>query len=184
MFYIAPTVLHIAAKYEEIYPPHLDKIIALFLDWTLDEQQKILDIEEDIHTTLKFEYLYVSPFYYLPRLFHCSKINDKKLFYLAQFILEMTLLEYKMLCYRSSILAASSFYLAFKILYEHSFDYTIFEELKITTSEIRTCVTYLCPILIDKKFDSCFIYKQKFYEKRFLGVARDCYNKLKKINVI
>jgi len=155
MFYIAPTVLHIAAKYEEIYPPHLDKIIALFLDWTLDEQQKILDIEEDIHTTLKFEYLYVSPFYYLPRLFHCSKINDKKLFYLA-----------------------------FKILYEHSFDYTIFEELKITTSEIRTCVTYLCPILIDKKFDSCFIYKQKFYEKRFLGVARDCYNKLKKINVI
>ena len=217
---IGACVLYIAAKYEEIYPPKASRIFNLFIDEkdNNDENynkptnhEKFIKLEYKMHLTLGFDYMFVSPFTYLPRIMFLFKkqlnqlkINEegmnkenvtKKLFYLTMFILELNLLEYKMLQYDSSVLVVAAFYLSNKILplsviklkdktYKNIVN-TIGEELNVSLLEIRNCVKELCSVLVNNhKFKDLFIMDNKFYKEDFLHVAKDCNDKLKSLNII
>ena len=111
-------------------------------------------------------------------------IKDQKVFFLAQFILELNLLEYKMLTYRSSVLVVAAFYLATKILYSNKgYDYSLGEELKVTDADVRNCAKFLCALLLNKVYEKTFVIK-KFSCQKYLYVAVECLNKLKSINAL
>ena len=113
---VAVSCLSLAAKYEEIYPPEI-RDYSYITDKTYTKNQ-ILKMEYDVLAVLDFDLLHVSPYDFLTRLFQISE-NSKKLFYLAEYLIEITLLEYKMIIYSSLVKASCSIYIARKILKEN-----------------------------------------------------------------
>lgn len=121
--------LCIAAKYEEIYAPELRDYY--YVSANTYTKERIIKMEYDILSTLNFDVLYVSPLIFLRRYHQITQSAFKSLF-LAQFILEFSLMEYFMLNYSSSIKAASCLYIARKLLQ--------YEE--IWTKELEICTGY------------------------------------------
>jgi cyclin B len=79
----------IASKYEDIYPPYVDELsqICNFI-YTTDE---IIKKEYEILDGLNFDILYNSSYKFLTFLHSIADKENMKLFYLVQFILELSL---------------------------------------------------------------------------------------------
>jgi len=135
----------IASKYEEIYSPEIRDFVYI-TDHTYSKEE-IIKQEYKILTTLNFDIYTVSPYRFMERMWiMCS--NDKKVFYLAQYILELTLIEYKMISYIPSIKAASSIYLARKILkIQPCWPKNLEKEFEYTETTLRTCAKEMCGII-------------------------------------
>lgn len=135
----------IASKYEEIYAPEVRDFVYI-TDKTYTKEE-ILLMEYQILSDLSFEILHVSPYIFLKR-FHFVSGEGLKSFYLAQYILEFSLLEYKMLRYSSSIKAASSLYIARKIMkIENPWSSDLILASTYHDKDLKSCVRDICKIL-------------------------------------
>lgn len=103
----------IAAKYEEIYAPEVRDFV--YVSDKLITKEEILKMEYKILTVLNFDILHTSSYKFLMR-YHFLLEGDEKLLFLSQFITEVALLEYKMLGYSASMMAASALNVAGKLL--------------------------------------------------------------------
>lgn len=105
------TALLIATKYEEIYPPELKQLMGLQeVSFT---KKDVLNLEFDILKTLEFNYFGPSPYRFLERYSTISDTGvDSQIFFLAQYIQELTLLDPFFLKHKPSRLAAASFIIA------------------------------------------------------------------------
>jgi hypothetical protein len=103
----------IASKYEEIYAPEIRDFV--YVSDKTYSKDEILAMELDILASLDFDILTVYPCVLLER-YNFIANNDKRGNLYSQYILELSLLEYKMLEYPSSMKAASALLLARKIL--------------------------------------------------------------------
>jgi len=97
---VAVAALVIATKYEEIYPPTVKDFI--YVSSNAYTRPQILLMEKGILFGLQFQISETSPYRFLERY---SKIaqTDSVLFYLAQYLLELALLDSKMAQYPSSL---------------------------------------------------------------------------------
>lgn len=104
----------IASKYEDIYPPYVDELsqICNFI-YTTDE---IVKKEYEILDGLNFDILYNSSYKFLTFLHSIADKENMKLFYLAQFILELSLENIEILEYSQSKRALAALLLAKKIM--------------------------------------------------------------------
>lgn len=82
----------IASKYEEIYPPDFKEFIEVSeKKWTKTE---ILRTEGKILTALDFDLFSPSPYRFLERFRKlCNSAGDERVFFLAQYLLEISLLD-------------------------------------------------------------------------------------------
>jgi cyclin B len=160
----------IASKYEEIYAPEIRDFV--YITDKAYNKEDIMRMENRILMKLKFDVLSVSPYRLLERLvLQCG--NDLKLFYLSQFILELSLVEYTMWKYIPSVKACSSVFIARKILklvptwpkvLENTWEYT-----EVT---LRMCVKDLCSILDMSSKCTLRAIKNKFSNPRFMEVSK------------
>lgn len=105
--------LYIAAKYEETYQvPEIRDLVHLSAKAFTKEQ--ILEMEADIIKQLDFDLIVDSTYKFFSPLAKLAKLEPKN-FCLAQYVLEMSLLDLKFAKYSPSILAASAIYLINKI---------------------------------------------------------------------
>ena len=104
--------LLIATKYEEIYPPTVKDFI--YLTDNTYSREKILAMEQSILFHLQFEIQQTSSYRFLERYSKISKA-DSPTFYLAQYLLELALLDSKMNQYRPSLLASTAIYVALRV---------------------------------------------------------------------
>jgi cyclin B len=104
----------IASKYEDIYPPYVDELaqICNFI-YTTDD---ILKKEYEILVGLNFDILYNSSYKYLSFFHSVTEHENLKLFFLAQFILELSLENIEILEFSQSKRALASLLTAKKIL--------------------------------------------------------------------
>lgn len=119
---ITLTCLLIASKYEEIYPPD----IHYFLSVTSFpcSKNEIIRLEDELLTALNFDVLICSPGLFLTKFYEIMKneeeINDKnineKIFYGAQFLLELCTFEKKFCEFKPSMQASLCLFLARKFL--------------------------------------------------------------------
>jgi transcription initiation factor TFIIIB Brf1 subunit/transcription initiation factor TFIIB len=109
---VGVSAMFIACKYEEIYPP----IVKDFVYITDNAYQKddILAMERKMLHTLDFDITTSSAFRFLERY---TKIGGLETFVvnLARYLMELSMVSYKMVKYSSSNLAASAIYLAQKM---------------------------------------------------------------------
>lgn len=110
---VGTAAFFIAAKYEETYQiPDLDDLV--YFAAKAFSKSDIIKMEADIIETLDFDLIMTTSYKFLEPL---SKIcnMDMKNFYLAQYVLELSLLNIKFLKYKPSLLASSAIYLINKI---------------------------------------------------------------------
>ena len=108
------TALLISTKYEEIYPPELKDLLSVSENKFI--KKDVLDMELEILQTLQFDLTSPSAYRFLERFRRLSSLagSDEKIFFFAQYLQEIALLDASLLKYNPSELAAASLILAAK----------------------------------------------------------------------
>ena len=106
------TAMWIACKYEEIYAPEIKDFV--YITDNAYEQKDILDLEYEVLRTLEFNVTTPSPFRFLERYAKLIDV-DPKTFNLAWYLIELPLIEYKMLKYKPSLISSAALFVALKI---------------------------------------------------------------------
>ena len=115
MHLLGVATLLIAAKYEEIYPPELRDFLAV--SENKFTKKNVLDMEKDILLTLNFRLTAPSSYRFLQRYRRISPaINDDEVFFYAQYLQEISLLDATLLKFKPSQIAAASVILSAKQL--------------------------------------------------------------------
>ncbi|CAH2036711.1 unnamed protein product [Thlaspi arvense] len=114
---VGVTALLLACKYEEVSVPVVDDLI-LISDKAYTRRE-VLDMEKLMANTLQFNFSLPTPYVFMRRFLKAAQ-SDKKLEVLSFFIVELCLVEYEMLEFPPSKLAASAIYTALCTL--HGFE--------------------------------------------------------------
>lgn len=101
--------LFIASKYEEIYPPECNDFV--YIADNAYTREEIFEMEQRILNVLEFALTAPTSLYFLRR-FSKAAHSDYKTHTLCKYIIELSLLDMKMLQYRPSEIASSSVLLA------------------------------------------------------------------------
>ncbi|CAL4910955.1 unnamed protein product [Urochloa decumbens] len=139
--------LLIAAKYEEICPVQVEELC--YVTDNSYTKEEVLQMEASVLNYLKFEMTVATPKCFLRRFVHAAQVFDKgstlHLEFLANYICELSLLEYSLLCYLPSLVAASSVFLARFILKpaKNPWNSSLSYYTQYTPSELRGCVRVL-----------------------------------------
>ena len=112
---LGTTALHIAAKYEEIYPPEINDYI--FISNKAFSKEDVIEMENFILDKLNFDVLCISPYLFLDRLYFISRENNIDVYYLSSMFIEFSFLSIEIMKNKQSLIAASMFYLALKFIY-------------------------------------------------------------------
>ena len=90
------TSLLISTKYEEIYPPELKDLLSV--SENKFSRAEVLKMEREMLITLQFDVTTPSAYRFLERFRKLAiTLNDDKVFYLAQYIQEIALLDASLL---------------------------------------------------------------------------------------
>ena len=138
----------IASKFEDIYPPDINDLI--YASKGTYNKEEIIKTEYEILKTLNFDLLYTSSFKFLTYFYLSNQINNIKVFHLAQYILELSLLNLSSLKYKQSLRAAACFYMANKILKENNWNYNFQFHTGYKESDLKPCIK---DIIIFLKFE-------------------------------
>ncbi len=96
--------------------------------------------------TLNFHITVSSPYLFLVR--YASLLGaSRKTLMMARYLTELALVEYGMIKYTSSNIAASALYLSCKIMKKTAWNTTMETNAKYTEKEVRPCAKALCIIL-------------------------------------
>ena len=109
---VGVTAMLIASKYEEIYAPEVRDFV--YITDRAYQKDEILKMEFQMLTQLDFNICSPSSYRFLERFSKIGNVNTKQ-FNLARYLIELPLIEYRMLKYCPSNLAASALYLSLKI---------------------------------------------------------------------
>ena len=110
---VGVTAMFIAAKYEEVLSPHVGNFSHV-ADETFSDKE-ILDAERHILATLNYDISYPNPMNFLRRISKADNY-DVQTRTLGKYLLEISLLDHRFMCYRQSHVSAAAMYLARLIL--------------------------------------------------------------------
>jgi G2/mitotic-specific cyclin-B, other len=113
---VGVTAMLIASKYEEIYAPEVRDFVYI-TDKAYDKQE-ILKQEYELLSQLDFNVCTPSSFRFLERFAKVAGLEQKQ-FNLARYLIELPLIEYRMLKYNPSLLSSAALFLALKIIPKH-----------------------------------------------------------------
>jgi cyclin B len=136
---VGVTAMLIACKYEEIYSPEVKDFV--YITDKAYQKEEILAMEIDILQALEFNITMPSSWRFLQ---HYAKLigYDKGIeFYLSEYLIELGLLNCKMLKYNPSMMACGALYLTMKITKKPVAWPSC---IKYTENEIRQCAKDLC----------------------------------------
>jgi hypothetical protein len=167
---VAVAAMLIASKYEEIYAPEVRDFVYI-TDKTYTKEE-ILSMEYKILSTLNYDILTVSPYTFLKRYHHITG-DSMRSFFLAQYILEYSFLEYKLLSYFPSIKAAACLFISRKILrIENAWPISLILATNYTQTDFKTCVKDLCKILQLLPNVQLKATMNKFATQKFMEVSK------------
>lgn len=106
------TAMWVACKYEEIYAPEIKDFV--YITDNAYEQKDILELEYELLRTLEFNVTSSSSYRFLERYVKLTGV-DSKTFKLAWYLIELPLIEYKMLKYKPSIISSAALFVACKL---------------------------------------------------------------------
>lgn len=106
---VGMTCLFIAAKYEEIYPPECNDFV--YVSANAYTREEIFEMEQKILNTLNFSLTAPTSIYFLRRFSKAAR-SDYRTHSLCKYILELSLVDMRMLKYKPSMIAAASIILS------------------------------------------------------------------------
>ena len=165
---VGVTAMLISCKYEEIYAPEIrDFVYITDKAYTKDD---ILAMENEILSTLQFNITVPTSFRFLEVYSHYLKLDDNS-FMFVRYLLELFLIEYRMIKYLPSILSASSIYIALKITKKIDANFVPIVT-NYSEEKLRECAKDICIILDNIEKSSLQAIRKKFSLPKFLEVAK------------
>uniref|UniRef100_A0ACD5VVF3 Uncharacterized protein n=1 Tax=Avena sativa TaxID=4498 RepID=A0ACD5VVF3_AVESA len=137
----------IAAKYEEICAPQVEEFC--YITDNTYFKDEVLDMEASVLNYLKFEMTAPTAKCFLRRFVRAAQVCDEDpallLEFLANYVAELSLLEYSLLSYPPSLVAASAIFLSKFILQptKHPWNSTLAHYTQYKPSELSDCVKAL-----------------------------------------
>jgi hypothetical protein len=104
------TAILIATKYEEIHPPEMKDLLQI--SENKFSKADVLSMELHVLQVLQFQVTVPSSYRFLERFIKLFTANDEHMFFFAQYLQEIALLDAGLLKYRASEVAAASLILA------------------------------------------------------------------------
>jgi len=169
---VGVTAMLIACKYEEIYAPEVkDFVYITDKAYTKDE---IFAMENDILLTLDFNVTVPSSFRYMEIFNRYLKLEDNAIMF-CRYLLELFLIEYKMIKYNPSLLAASTMYITLKITKKMEAE-KVTELIGYSDDVLKECAKDICQILDNVEKNSLQAIRNKFSLPKFMEVAKIKFN--------
>ncbi|KAJ5532584.1 hypothetical protein N7494_009136 [Penicillium frequentans] len=141
---VGVTAMFIASKYEEVLSPHVANFSHV-ADETFSDKE-ILDAERHILQTLNYNMSYPNPMNFLRRISKADNY-DIQTRTLGKYLMEISLLDHRFMCYPQSQIGAAAMYLARLILERGPWDATLAHYAGYTEEEIdpvfRLMIDYL-----------------------------------------
>ncbi|KAK7283268.1 hypothetical protein RIF29_12678 [Crotalaria pallida] len=165
----------IAAKYEEIKPPHVEDFVSI-TDNTYNEAE-VVKMEADILKSLSFEMgnPTVKTFVRWFAKVGLGNNKAKKLQFecLCYYLAELSLLEYCCLKFLPSLVAASATFLARYIIWPkvHPWNSTLCESTGYNVAELKECVLILHDLYLARRGGSFNAIREKYKQHKYKNVA-------------
>lgn len=173
---IGLTSLFIASKYEEVYHPELRDIV--YASKGNCNTADIIKTESEILVKLDFDLMIVSPLLIRDRLFFISSSSNEdyisegmnKVYFFSSFILELCLLEYLMLQFPPSVLAASSIFVSRKLFMLKPSWPLIFMSYNLCETTVVQCSKIILSLLKQERKSTIIVLKKKYSKLRYQNV--------------
>ncbi|CAD8181946.1 unnamed protein product [Paramecium pentaurelia] len=163
---VGVAALFIACKYEEIYPPALKDFV--YITDNAYVKSDVLEMEGLILQALDFNICNPTVYQFLSKF---SSELDPKNKALAQYILELALVEYKFIVYKPSLITQAAIFLVNKI--------RIPNFRTQNESTLKPCAKELCQLLQTADLSTLQAVRRKFNTTKFYEVSRI---KVEKVN--
>ncbi|XP_006197606.1 G2/mitotic-specific cyclin-B1 [Vicugna pacos] len=167
---VGVTAMFIASKYEEMYPPEIGDF-AFVTDNTYTKYQ-IRQMEMKILRALNFGLGRPLPLHFLRR---ASKIGevDVELHTLAKYLMELTMLDYDMVHFPPSQIAAGAFCLALKILDNGEWTPTLQHYLSYTEESLLVVMQHLAKnvIMVNRGLTKHMTIKNKYATSKHAKIS-------------
>ena len=167
---VGVTAMLIASKYEEIYAPEVRDFV--FITDNAYTREEIFAMEHSMLSTLEFSITTPSAYRFLERFSKVANASPK-LWNFARYLIELPLIEQRMLKYSPSNMAASAIYLALKIIYRGDGEWTpaLESHSGYNEQQLRACAKDMCILLQGIERCSLQAVRKKFTLQRYQEVA-------------
>ncbi|KAL7606439.1 hypothetical protein Lser_V15G19030 [Lactuca serriola] len=166
----------IAAKYEEITPPHTEDFC--YITDNTYTKQEVVKMEADVLKALNFEMGNPTVKSFLRRFAMCSQeVHEKpnlQMEFLGYYLAELSLLEYSCLKFLPSMVAASVAFLSRFTLKPRSHPWNpSLEQLSgYKASDLKECVQILHDLQSSKKAGNLLAVREKYKQHKFKCVSK------------
>jgi len=167
---VGVTALLIAAKFEEIYPPHVNDMVTV-TDKAYTRQE-IINMEVTMLGALDFKICRPTPMQFFEKYQAangCSETHRD----LALYLLELALVDYNMIGYSPSHLAASAVLLSNKLLRcRPSWPSALADDTHFTEPMLKECAKQMCMLLENAEHSTLQAVRKKFSHTKYHAVAK------------
>lgn len=167
----------IASKYEEICAPQVEEFC--YITDNTYFKDEVLEMESSVLNYLKFEMTAPTPKCFLRRFVRAAQgatdeVSSMQLECLANFLAELSLIEYSMLCYAPSLVAASAIFLAKFILLptKRPWNSTLQHYTHYQPSDLVDCVKDLHRLCCNTHNSSLPAIREKYSQHKYKHVAK------------
>ena len=165
---VGVTSMFISSKYEEIYPPELKDFV--YVTDKACVKSDVLEMEYKMLTSLSFDVTFPTQWSFF-EIFTKKLKLEQKAYYLAWFLMELSLINYKILKFKYSQIASSSILIAIKAL--NYFNQVEFEKSTgYKESELQECVKEINTFNVYNSTHSLQAIRKKFSSKKYLEVSK------------
>jgi len=171
---VGVSAMLIACKYEEIYPPEVKDF-----EYVTDKaytREEILEMEGKMLHCFNFNLTMTSSYRFLERYARICRFDERS-FNLARYLLELALIEFKMIKYIPSNLACSAIYLVNKLEKRDGWPDFMAKNTKYNETQLRAAARDLCLLLQNSGKNSLQAVKRKFSSSKFLEVSKIQFDK-------
>jgi hypothetical protein len=169
---VGVTAMLIACKYEEIYAPEVRDFV--YITDKAYTKEEILQMENEMLAALNYNVTVPSSFRYLEVYNYFLKL-DESAFMFCRYLLELFLVDYKMLKFNPSLLASSTLYITLKITKKDEVE-KITELTTYSEEKLKDAAKEVCLILDNVEKSTLQAVKKKFSLAKFLEVAKIKFN--------
>ena len=161
------TAMFIACKYEEIYPPDLKDFV--YITDGAYVKQDVLDMEYKMLKSLEFNITFPTPW----NIFEIYKKKldlDDKTVKLAWFMMELCLINYKILKFKMSVISASAILIAIKTLGIYRNDFS--QIIGIEENNLEECCKEMYNFYVYNSTHNLQAIRKKFSSSKFNEVSK------------
>lgn len=169
---IGVTAMLVASKYEEIYAPQIDEFC--FITDNTYTREEVLSTEREMLKVLEFDLTQATTKTFLRRFIKAASGEiplDVVFEFLCSYLAELTLMDYSMLSYLPSEIAASCVMLALYLLGKPRWSTTLSYYSKYAPRDLKSCVQAIHHLFVGAKTSALPASREKYASPKYGSVS-------------